>query len=135
MHHSITRFAGAAALVVTLGLGTTAAFAANGSGATASPEAQSAGVDSPDALPAGAIPLLVAQQDALRNYPGGTAVADGTNDQNGTITYGFTVTQNGTAHDVQVDALTGAVVQADAAGTDADTGADAGAPEAGGANG
>ena len=104
MRHFIVRSAGAAALVGALTLGTVSAFAAEGSGS---------GVDTPNAAPAGAISTTVAQQDALAKYPGGTVVLDGVNDQNGTITYGFQVTQNGTTYDVQVDALTGAIVQAD----------------------
>ena len=104
MRRFIVRSAGGLALVGALALGTASAFAAEGAGS---------GVDTADTAPAGAISTTLAQQDALANYPGGTAVLDGVNDQNGIITFGFQVTQNGTAYDVQVNALTGAIVQAD----------------------
>jgi len=119
MHHSFTRLTSAAALVAMLGVGTATAFAANGSGSTSTPlEVTNTETDAPDTLPKGAISLSVAQQDALKNYPGGTAVSDGVNDQNGTITYGFTVTANGKTYDVQVDARNGTVVQTDAGDND-----------------
>lgn len=130
MTRKLVSLAGAVALVTTLGVGTTAAFAAPGS--DANPEAQGVEADTPDTVPAGAIPQAQAQQDALKNYPGGTAVFDSVNDSDGTITYGFTVTLNGIAYDVQVDALKGTVTQADAGGNDgpAATGSDAAGPNA-----
>ncbi|GEM_PF-4294629 len=118
MHRSFVRLASAAALVTTLGLGSTAAFAASGPPAPAEASGAAAGADTPDAPPSGTISQAQAQQDALKAYPGGTAVFDSVNDSNGTITYGFAVTANGTTYDVQVDALKGVVVQADAGGTD-----------------
>lgn len=131
MTRKLAGLAGAAALVATLGLGTTtAAFAASGPGAT--PEAAGAEADTPDTLPAGAIPQAQAQQAALKDYPGGTAVFDSVNDSNGTITYGFTVSQNGKTYDVQVDALKGTIVQADAGGSD---GPETGGAETAGSNG
>lgn len=112
MRHFIVRSAGAVALVGALTLGTAAAFAAEGSGS---------GVDTADTAPANAISIATAQQDALAKYPG-AVVYDGVNDQNGIITYGFQVTQNGTSTDVQVDALTGAIVQADSGADVAEAG-------------
>ena len=132
MHRRFVRLAGAAALVTTLGLGSTAAFAATGPTTTPAEAPEAAGADTPDALPAGAIPQAQAQQDALKNYPGGTAVFDSVNDSNGTITFGFTVTANGKTYDVQVDALKGAVVQADANDVPETGGADTGGAETGG---
>ena len=116
MRRFFVRSAGAVALVSALGLGTVTAFAAETPGGAA---------DTPDALPAGAISAAVAQQDALAKYPGGTAVADGVNDQNGIITYGYQVTQNGATYDVQVNALTGAILQVDAGGPDTGTATEA----------
>ena len=113
MRHFIVRSAGAVALVGALTLGTASAFAAEGSGS---------GVDTPNALPAGAISATVAQQDALAKYPGTIVGAAEVNDQNGTITYGFQVTQNGTTTDVQVNALSGAIVQADSGSDVAEAG-------------
>lgn len=121
MRRLFVRSAGAVALVGALTFGSVSAFAAG---------AADSGADTPNALPASAISATVAQQDALAAYPGGAAVADGVNDQNGVITYGYSVTQNGATYDVQVNALTGAIVQADAGGTD---GAETGAAATGGA--
>lgn len=110
MRQLLLRATGAAALAGALAFGTLTAFAAEGTAGAA---------DSPNVLPAGSIAQTAAQTDALQGYPAGsTAVFDGVNDANGVITYGFTVTAAGTAYDVQVNALTGAVVQKDAAGTD-----------------
>jgi hypothetical protein len=117
MRRLFVRSAGAIALVGALGLGTASAFAAEGPGGAA---------DTPDALPAGAISAAAAQQDALANYPGATVVAAGVNDQNGIITYGYQITTKGVAYDVQVNALTGAIVQADSGADVTETGAAAG---------
>ena len=114
MRHFIVRSAGAAALVGALTLGTVSAFAAEGTGS---------GVDTPNAVPAGAISAAVAQQDVLAKYPGTVAGAAEINDQNGTITYGFQITFKGATYDVQVDALTGAIVQADSGADVTETGA------------
>lgn len=104
MRRFFVRSTGAVALVGALGLGTVSAFAAEGPAGAG---------DSPDTLPAGAISATVAQQDALAKYPGTISGTAEVNDQNGTITYGFQITYNGVAYDVQVDAMTGAIVQAD----------------------
>lgn len=111
MRKILLRAGGLVALTGALAFGALNAFAAEGT---------PGGVDSPNTPPAGSIAQSVAQTDALQGYvAGSTAVYDGVNDANGVITYGFTVTASGAAYDVQVNALTGAVVQKDAAGTDA----------------
>jgi uncharacterized membrane protein YkoI len=133
MRWFLIRAAGGAMLVSALTFGAANVSAAGAPGAT--PEAAGAETaDAPDALPAGAIPQAQAQQDALKNYPGGTAVFDSVNDSNGTITYGFAVTAGGKTYDVQVDALKGTVVQADANDGPDSGGADSGAADAGAAN-
>lgn len=133
MRRFLMRAAGGALLVSALSVGAVNVFAAGAPGAT--PEAAGAETaDTPDVLPAGAIPQTQAQQDALKSYPGGTAVFDSVNDSDGTITYGFIVTVGGKSYDVQVDALKGTVVQADANDGPDIGGADVGAADTGGAN-